>query len=128
MAISIIDVASPVGEILYTDSALGAALSRVKTSSTALFYLTVTNTANPTTPVFLKLFDAMAANITLGTTAPDLVFKVPGAAVSNFVLYTGVAFGWTFTTALTAACLLTGGSEGSVNAPANPVSVTFSYV
>jgi hypothetical protein len=128
MAISVVDIASPVGEILYTDSALGNALSRVKTSSTALFYVTISNINNQTTPVFLKLFDAMAANITLGTTPPDLVFKVPGAAVANYVLYTGTAFGFTFTTALTAVCLLTGGSEGAFNPPPNPVSVLFSYV
>jgi hypothetical protein len=128
MSISSISDSSPVGLVLYTDSALGNSLSRVKTSSAVLFYITANNVANPTTPVFLKLFDALAANVVLGTTAPFFVWKIPGGSVSNLVLTTGVSAGFTFLTALTAACVLTGGSEGSANPPQNPVSVLFSYV
>ena len=128
MSISSISDSSPVGLVLYTDSNLGQALSRVKTSSAVLFYITASNIANPITPVFLKLFDALAANVVLGTTAPFFVWKIPGGSVSNLVLNTGVSFGFTFQNAITAAVLLTGGSEGSVNGPASPVSVLFSYV
>jgi hypothetical protein len=128
MAISVVNESSPVGEIVYVDSNLGNALSRVKTSSAALFYVTITNTLN-NVPVYVKMWDAMAAGIVLGTTAPDLVLACAGNTISNYVFYTGAAaFGFTFTTALTAACLLTGGSEGSANPPPSPVSVLFSYV
>lgn len=47
---------------------------------------------DPSTDVFIQFFDKLAANVTVGTTAPDFTFRIPGGAnfgkdAQNLVLH-----------------------------------------
>lgn len=82
-----VQVATPAGLTLFTDSVMGNVADAVKSSSTLLYYL---------------------AKLT--------VFMMTGAGPGKI-----------FATALSAACVTTGGTAG-VTSPTNPVIVTLAYV
>ncbi len=127
MAISNIQVANPAGFSQYTDTAMGNTADGVKASSTVVYEVTVDNSANGGVPSYVKLWNVASGGVTVGTTSPDEVIFVPAGAVITVPYYTKAAPGKTFGTALTAACLTTGGTAG-VTSPVNPVIVSILYV
>ena len=78
--------------------------------------------------LYLKLYNATAANVTVGTTVPDLTFPVPsngGTDGAGFVL--PIVNGIEFDTAITIAAT-TGIADGDSGAPgANEVIVNLGY-
>jgi hypothetical protein len=120
-----IPVATPAGITLFTDSAMNL-VDAVKASSTLLYYVFIDNSAN-SGPCYVKLWNLAAGSVTLGTTVPDEVIFVPGLAEITMPIFAGAKPGKTFDTALSAACVITGGTAG-VTAPTNPVTVTLAYV
>ncbi len=81
------------------------------------------------TPLYLKVYNATAANVTVGTTVPDLTFPIPsqgdtnGAGFNIPVPACGIQFG----TALTVACT-TGIADNDSGAPgANECVVSLFY-
>ena len=81
------------------------------------------------TVLYLKLYDALAANVTVGTTVPDMTFPLPTPGSTNgqgFCLSFGTQ-GAAFTTALTIACT-TGVADNDAGAPgANECIVNLTY-
>ena len=126
MAITQINVSSPSNEILFSDTAIGNAVDPVKASSAKVFWITVDNTANVAAS-YLKLWNVASGSVTVGVTSPDQVLYCPASVVSTFLFGTAAAPGITFGTALTAACVTTGGTAGS-SSPASSVTATISYV
>lgn len=120
-----IPVATPAGITLFTDSAINL-VDAIKGSSTLLYYVFVDNSANAG-PCYVKLWNLAAGSVTLGTTAPDEVIFVPGLAKITQPIFSGASPGKTFATALSAACVITGGTAG-VTGPTSPVIATFAYV
>jgi len=127
MAITSIVVASPAGETLYTDTAIGNTADSIKASSALLLWVKVDNSANAGAGSYLKLWNVAGGSVTVGTTSPDQVLFVPASAIATFVFSTGAASGMTFGTALSAACLTTGGTAGTTS-PVSSVVVTVAYV
>jgi hypothetical protein len=127
MAVTQVVVASPAGETIFTDTAMGNALDAVKASSTLLLYAIIDNSANGGAASYVKLFNVASGSVTLGVTAPDEVIYVPGGAIITVPYLTGAVLGKTFGTALTAACVTTGGTGGTVS-PSSAVKVTLAYV
>lgn len=81
----------------------------------SIYVVDVDNTANAAAS-FVKIYDA--ASPTVGTTAPDWVFKVPASVRRIFACTDGVAFA----TALSIACVTTGGTAGTTG-PTSAVTV-----
>ena len=126
MAITTINVSTPAVELIYTDTAIGNALDAIKASSAKLYYVIVDNSANVAAS-YVKLFNVASGSVILGTTAPDEIIYVPASSVVTHMLFTAAAPGKTFATALTAACVTTGGTGGSTP-PSSSVIFTASYV
>lgn len=127
MAITQINVASPANEILFTDTAIGNAVDAIKASSAKVYWLQIDNSANGGAASYVKLYNLASGSVTVGTTAPDEVIYVPAGAVITQLYNTGANPGKTFGTALSAACVTTGGTAGS-SSPASSVILTVSYV
>jgi hypothetical protein len=98
----------------------------IKASAGQVFSITAFN--HTAAPLYLKFYNATAATVTVGTTAPVLTFTVPGNADSD-----GAGFVWNntigfaFGTAITVAC--TGAiADNDATAPAaNACSVMVGY-
>ena|ERR1700677_4891550 len=125
MAITSINVSSPSNEILFTDTAMGVTIDAIKSSSAIVYFVQVNNSANASA-VYVKLYNLASGSVSVGTTPPDECIFVPGLATVTHQLLTGGAAGKTFATALSAACVTTGGTAGVV-APSTSVAVTISY-
>lgn len=127
MAITQVNLTSPSGLIQFTDTVMGNTADAVKASSAVVYSVFVDNSANGAAASYVKLWNVASGGVTVGTTSPDEVIYVPAGAVIEHLFFTKTAPGKTFGTALTAACLTTGGTAG-VTAPVNPVIVTINYV
>lgn len=126
MAITNIILANPAGFSQYTDTAMGNTVDAVKASSTSLYQVVIDNSGNGGAAAYVKLYNLASGSVTIGTTVPDEVIFVPGGAIITQSFYTKSAPGKTFGTALTAACVTTGGTAGTV-APSNPVIASIIY-
>jgi len=84
-----------------------------------LYYLEVDNTANASTAVYLKLYDA-TGSVTIGTTAPTLIFRADAAQKDTCVFPTGL----TFANGFTHACVTEPGTAGTTN-PGSAVIVRY---
>lgn len=99
----------------------------IKTSAGQLYWIAAFN--RTAAPLYLKFYNATAANVTVGTTTPVLTFVVPGNADSDGAGFTinfgdiGVAFG----TAISVACT-TGVADNDTGAPgANDCVINIGY-
>lgn len=127
MAITLVEVQTPSGLSQYTDTAIGNSADGVKSSSAVLYSVLCDNSANGGSVSYLKIFNVASGSVVVGTTAPDEIIYIPAGAVITHFLYTGSVPGKTFGTALSACCVTTGGTAGSV-APSSPVKATFNFV
>ena len=86
----------------------------------------VSNTGTAT--AFLKLFNKLAANVSIGSTVPDITIPIPGGASADVTGVLGVpGAGCLFNTGLTIAAT-TGIAETDTGAPgANEVIVNIFY-
>lgn len=126
MAITQVNVSTPSNEIIFTDTQMGASADAIKASSALVNYVIVDNSANGGAPSYVKLYNLAAGSVIVGTTAPDEVIYVPAGKVITVPYFTASALGKTFGTALSAACLTTGGTAGTTP-PVSAVIVTVSY-
>lgn len=116
MALSVSTQVSPVGSKLVVDTDAGATANNAVTGASGTLYMVdIDNSGNSDNAAFLKIYDN--ASPTIGTTAPDLVFKVLVNQRRSFVLPDGVSF-----TNLSFACVTTGGTAGTTS-PTNDVTV-----
>ena len=105
------------GNLVVQDPAAAAVgQDNVTGAASTVYHLEVDNTANAGTPVYFKFFDL--ADPTIGTSAPQHTFYVPGDAVGVFTC----ADGWVFGVAVSYACV-TGREVASTAAPSASVPV-----
>jgi hypothetical protein len=98
----------------------------IKATAGQLFSITAFNTT--AAPLYLKFYNATAANVTVGTTTPVLTFLVPGNADSDgagFIWNNDIGFA--FGTAITVACT-TAVADADTGAPgANACLINVGY-
>ena len=117
MAVTNIDIAVPSGAKRYSNTDCNATKDAVKASSGTLYALVLDNTANAAAS-YVKLWDVASGDVTVGTTAPDWIFKLPASTSVTFVIPAGEAFG----TALTIACVTTAGTAGTTGPTSDVVA------
>lgn len=120
MSVSQITIDNPSGLTEYINSDVDV-VSGVKASSGTIYNLIVDNTANAAV-TYLKLWDVAVGSVTLGTTSPDYVLKIPASVKRVIHFPEGLAFG----TALTVAATTTGLLAGAT-APTSAVSLSITY-
>lgn len=120
MANSVLALSS-LANSLFEETALGSTVESVKSSSCVVKYIFIDNSANAALS-YVKLFNVTSGSVTLGTTAPDAILMAP---VSSRVQFP-IPDGWTFATALSVACVTTGGTAGSTP-PSSNVIVRIAY-
>jgi len=112
------------GLSIYYDHDLDETAVAVKAGAGNLYAIHVINTTDA--PLYLQLFNVAQGSVTVGTTAPDLQFVVPGNADSDGAGFTfSVPQGIEFDTAITAACSTD--SEGSSAPGANACHCNLFY-
>lgn len=121
MAQSDISLAYPANAHQFAETALKDTVAVVKGSAGTLYAVEVDNTLNPNAASFLKMWDTAGA-VTLGTTAPDWIVKIPGGSKPVSLPLGGVAFA----AGLKAAVVTVGGTGGIV-APTSNVGVRIVY-
>lgn len=111
------------GQITRQTALNGTATKNIRGGPCRLYSMMVDNSANASV-VYLKLWDAKSP--TVGTTAPDFVFKIAASAKVPILMNPrdDEDNGVPFTVALTAACVTTGGTAGTTN-PGSSVPVDF---
>ena len=92
----------------------------IKGSAGTLFLVYVDNSLNAAVS-FVKLYDTAGA-VTVGTTAPDWIYRVPAGIKLPIALAGGVAFA----AGLQVATVTTGGTAGAIS-PASAVTVVVAY-
>lgn len=110
MATTLVDIASPSGLKKFNETDLNATKVAIDSSSGKIHSLVIDNSANAAVS-YVKLWDAASGDVTVGTTAPDWVFKIPASIKRTIVFLEGLAYA----TALTAACVTTAGTAGTTN-------------
>ena len=102
------------GKVITDASVTAAAVDNATGASGTLFYCEINNAANASQTVYVKWYDH--ADPDVGTTSPDIVFRVAGGETQYFNMPQGIAFG----TAFSYACTQTGGTAGTAS-PSNAV-------
>ena len=116
MAASLTTQHGVLGGKFVSDSSANAVIdANVTGGASNIFYVEIDNTANSAAS-YLKLYDN--ANVTVGTTAPNMVLRCAASKKQYFVTPQGVAFA----SALSYACTTTGGTGGT-SSPQNAVIV-----
>ena len=121
MAISTIDLATPSGLKLYSNTDLAEVKAGITSASTKIHFIEIDNPNGA--EVFLKLWNVAVGSVTVGTTPAQAVIVVPASTV----LPLPFPKGWTFGTALTAACLLLAIENDTTNPGASAVVVSIIY-
>lgn len=102
---------------LYKNIDVDESEDQVKGTAGQIYWLHVMNLSGAT--LYLKIYNATAANVTVGTTVPDLTFPIPTQGDTNgagFVM--AVPNGIEFKTAITIAAT-TGLADNDAGAPGN---------
>jgi len=108
MAQTTTPLSNPIGAAIVKESAAsGTANNDVRAGASTLYQVDVDNTANGAA-TFVKFYDS--ASPTVGTTAPDYIFKVPASTRKVFTLdLSGVAFA----TGISFCAVTAGGTAGT---------------
>lgn len=107
----------------YRNTALSSTDVEALVASAAGLYIRGFNIINPnTSDVYVKFYDATAANTTVGTTTPILTLFVPanGSVFEPYNKDNIVAF---FSTAITLACV-TGLADNNTTAPSTAIHIS----
>tara|TARA_R100001594_G_C3987166_1_gene251535 strand:+ start:513 stop:896 length:384 start_codon:yes stop_codon:yes gene_type:complete len=121
MAVTTSTIADPLGTKLIIDANSDATSeSNVTSSAAGTVYAVEIDNPN-TSAVYTKL--VQSTNPTVGTTAPDLQFKVPASSKQTYLVgggfaVTGLSF-WTVTSPYAA----TGNNSNATNSPSSAVKV-----
>jgi hypothetical protein len=121
MAVTNLPIGVPSGASRYENTATNNTKSAVKASSGTLYAIVVDNTANAAIS-YVKLWDLGSGSVTVGTTAPDMIFKIPASGKKTIIFQDGLAFA----TALTEATVTAGGTAG-VTSPSSNVILDIVY-
>ena len=121
MAISQVTLGFPTGAKLFTDTDSEGTVVAISAAAATLYLVEVDNTGNAAAS-YVKLWNTAAAGVTIGTTAPDMIFFVAASVKRSFAIIDGAAFG----TALSIATVTTAGTAGTTN-PTSAVTVKAVY-
>jgi len=103
MAVTVGTIPDPIGTKLIIDADSNATAESNVTSGAAgtVYAIEIDNTSNTSVPVYTKLYQS--TNPTVGTTSPDLQFKVGAGLKETYIVGGGFAVGslsfWTVTSA-----------------------------
>ncbi len=106
---------------LFQDTASTATVVGVTAASTTVYEIEIDNSALASV-VFTKLWNVASGSVTLGTTDPDLIVRVPASAKVTLVFPTGLVLD----TAVSVATVTAGGTGGTA-APATPPTVRIAH-
>jgi hypothetical protein len=106
------------GGVSFASGSVGATATNIKTSAGQIYGWYIGNSNS--TAVYCQIFNKTAANVTLGTTAPDMSFYIPATAAANLMNDIGIAMGTAISIAFTTT------RTGST-APTNTVDYNFYY-
>lgn len=101
----------------YSKTDLAATKVQVQAGPNGIMWLNVDNTAN-TAKSFLQLFDALSANVTVGSTVPTITIVIPGSSAYDTAFTNDTKLD--FATGLTIAATTT--ATGS-SAPVSSVGI-----
>ena len=121
MAVTVLDLETPTGAFRYKNGATNNTKSGVKASSGTIYAIVIDNSANAAI-TYVKLWDVASGSVTVGTTAPDMVFEVAASTKMSIVFPEGLVFG----TALTEAAVTTPGTAGTTS-PSSSVVLSIVY-
>lgn len=107
------------GLLMYRKADLAATAAAVKASSTRLFTVNIDNTANAA-KTYVHFYDALAANVTVGTTVPVKTLVVPASGGYDFYWVKPPAFAIGLTIAATT-------TVGGLTAPSSSVLINIDY-
>ncbi len=99
----------------YKDLTLDNTAEILKSATNTFFGGTFNNTAN-SVAVYVKVYNQ--TSVTVGTTLPDFIFKIPAGATRDVTVNLG--HGMTLGTGLGVACVTAGGTDGTTS-PTNAV-------
>ena len=121
MAVTTTDIADPLGTKLIIDATSDATSeSNVTSGAAGTVYAIEIDNPN-TSAVYTKLYQS--TNPTVGTTPPDLQFKVKASTKETYIISGGFAVGglsfWTVTSPYAA----TGNNSNATNSPSSAVKV-----
>ena len=115
MSVKVTNLANPTASTLYTvtpTSGGGTAVEdQLSASSTALVQVHIINTANASATAHVKIWNATAGNITLGTTVPVMILPCPGGSTMTYAFPQGT----TLATACSISAVTTGGTGGTAS-------------
>ena len=123
MAVTNIDLTAPSGAKRYENTALNGTISAVSSAAGRLYAVRVDNSLNGAAS-YLKMWNVASGSVTVGTTAPDWIFKIPASSKKTFIFVGDIDD--EFDTALSAACVTAGGTAGTTN-PTSSVNVQVVY-
>ncbi len=86
---------------------LSTTVTAVKASAGNLYSVTIISPSDATADAYVQVFNVAAASVTLGTTAPDLVFKCPFGKTVTFLVVPGDDDNDQFSTAISHAATTT---------------------
>lgn len=122
MAEEVIKLANPMVTKL-TKSATATSTKKVISATAGdMRVMRINNTANSSV-AFVKLWDTAAGSVTVGTTAPDIIWGQPAATDTTYIFISGQVF----TAAITSAVVTTAGTTGT-SSMASAVDVTLGRV
>lgn len=101
-------------QLIRETNANAVADTNVRGGGTTVYMVRVDNSANPSLPVYLHLYNSAAPVV--GTTPPDMTLLFAGGEASDTLWITGKVFA----TALSFCCTTAGGLGGTAS-PTNPV-------
>lgn len=118
MPIEVTATYNPIYTKQVTQASSDSTAFNVSAASNVFRHLRVNNSAGTQT-VYTKIYNVASGSITVGTTDPHLVFKVPSGKTYECIYIGGITFG----TANNVATVITGGTGGSTSPTTKP-SVT----
>ena len=121
MAITNITLGFVSGLAVHVNTDVDESEDDVAAAAGTLYQIQIDNTGNAAV-TYVKLYDAGAAAVTVGTTAPDWIFRVAASVSRTIPFPEGAAFA----TALSVAALTAGGTAGTTG-PTSAVTVRIVY-
>lgn len=121
MAITVIDSSQISGALLHINTDVDETEDDVDSGAGTLYAIEIDNTGNAAI-TYVKLYEAASGSVTVGTTAPDFIFRV-AASVSRAIIFPA---GLAYATALSIAAVTAGGTAGTTG-PTSAVTVRIVY-
>lgn len=122
MTTSQIIAATPFALALYKNSDTNEVKDQVKSGSTTIHAVVIDNSANGAV-TFVKFWNLTSGSVTVGTTDPDMIIRIPASTKRTMLFHEGLVFA----TGLTVAAVTAGGTGGTTG-PTSDVSVEIAYV